>query len=100
MGLRHPTTYHYHSLVQRKLKFSLTFATLAALFICLAVPGHAQQIAANQSPFNANAYRVGERLTYNVNYSQFVSAAHVEMLVAGRGTFFDREGIQLRAHVE
>src|SRR2546421_4254487 len=100
MSLRHATTCHYHSLVQRKLEFSLTFAKLAALIICLAGGGSAQPTAASQAPFNASAYRVGERLTYNVNYSQFVSAAHVELLVAGRDNFFGREGIQLSAHVE
>src|SRR2546423_12827001 len=100
MSLRHATTCHYHSLVQRKLEFSLTFAKLAALIICLAGAGSAQQTAASQAPFNANAYRVGERLTYNVNYSQFVSAAHVELFVAARGSFFGRDGIQVRAHVE
>jgi hypothetical protein len=45
-------------------------------------------------------YRVGERLTYNVSFSNFVDAAHVEMLVAEQGTFFTRDGLQLRAHVE
>ena len=100
MSLRHATTCHYHSLVQRKLEFSLTFAKLAALIICLAGAGSAQQTTTSQAPFDAAAYRVGERLTYNVNYSQFISAAHVELFVAGRDNFFGREGIQLRAHVE
>src|SRR6185369_17031184 len=50
--------------------------------------------------FNPAVYRLGERLTYNVNYSQFVSAAHIEMVVAVRGLFFERHGIQLKAHVE
>src|SRR3989440_4246382 len=100
MGLRHATTCHYHSQVHKKLESSLNFVRLAALIICLAGAGSAQQTAASQAPFNANAYRVGERLTYNVNYSQFVSAAHVELFVAGRDNFFGREGIQLRAHVE
>jgi len=54
---------------------------------------------ANQ-PFSPAPYRVGERLTYNVSFSNFISAAHVELLVAARGTFFGREGIQLKAHVE
>lgn len=51
-------------------------------------------------PFNPAVYRLGERLTYNVNYSQFISAAHIEMVVAGRGNFFEHDGIQLKAHVE
>ena len=59
-----------------------------------------QRIEATQAPFNAATYRVGERLTYDVSFSQFVSAAHVELLVAARGNFFARESIQLKAHVE
>ena len=50
--------------------------------------------------FSSSHYRVGERLTYNVSYSNFISAAHVELLVAARGIFFGRDGIQLKGHVE
>jgi uncharacterized protein DUF3108 len=45
-------------------------------------------------------YRVGERLTYNVSFSNFPSAAHVEVEVASHGNHFGRDAIQLRAHVE
>ena len=45
-------------------------------------------------------YRVGERLTYNVSFSNFPDAAHVEVEVASRGVHFGREAIELRAHVE
>lgn len=51
-------------------------------------------------PFSQTPYRVGERLTYNVSFSNFISAAHVELQVAARGSFLGREGVQLRAHVE
>ncbi len=51
-------------------------------------------------PFSPAPYKVGERLTYSVSFSSFVSAAHVEMLVAGRGTLSGREGLMLKAHVE
>ena len=51
-------------------------------------------------PFSQAAYRTGERLTYNVSYSNIISAAHVELQVGARSVFFGREGIQLRAHVE
>jgi hypothetical protein len=51
-------------------------------------------------PFNSAPYRVGERLTYNVSFSNFNTAAHVELLVGARGNFFNRDGLQLRAHVE
>ncbi len=50
--------------------------------------------------FNASPYRIGERLTYNVSFSNFNSAAHIEIQVAARGQFFNRDAIQLRAHVE
>lgn len=84
-----------------KLKFSLKLAQLTALLVSLTCTIAAQQKSeAAPAPFSPAAYRVGERLTYNVDFSHFVSAAHVELLVAGRGTFFNREGIQLRAHVE
>ncbi len=50
--------------------------------------------------FSPGPYRVGEHLTYNVSYSNFVSAGHVELLVAARGTFYGRDGLQLKGHVE
>jgi Protein of unknown function (DUF3108) len=99
--LRSAATYHYHSKVHPKLSFSLKLVQLIALVVSLSCTIAAQQKSeAIQAPFNEAAYRVGERLTYNVDFSHFVSAAHVELLVAARGTFFDRDGIQLRAHVE
>ena len=52
------------------------------------------------APLSRTPYQVGELLTYNVTFSNFVDAAHVQLLVAERGTFFAREGLQLRAHVE
>jgi hypothetical protein len=52
------------------------------------------------APFSKTPYQVGELLTYNVTFSNFVDAAHVQLLVAERGTFFTRDGLQLRAHVE
>jgi hypothetical protein len=50
--------------------------------------------------FSPSPYRVGEKLTYNVSFSNFPSAAHVEVEVVSHGTHFGREAIQLRAHVE
>ena len=84
-----------------QLNFSLKLAQLLALLVSLTCTIAAQQKSdATQAPFNEAAYRVGERLTYNVDFSHFVSAAHVELFVAGRGNFYNRHGIQLRAHVE
>jgi hypothetical protein len=101
MSLRPGTTYPYHPAVRLNLKSSLTVAACLALILLLtgAAAAQTKNVTAPLS-FNPAVYRVGERLTYNVNYSQFVSAAHVEMVVAGRGIFFDQDGIQLKAHVE
>ncbi len=78
-------------------------AVLAA-FMWLLVVNAVGQDSANMSAvrgsFSPSPYRVGERLSYNVSFSNFPTAAHVELVIAGRGTYFAREGIELRAHVE
>lgn len=51
-------------------------------------------------PFSPAPYRVGERLTYDISFSNFISAAHVEIRVVALGTFFGREAVLLRGHVE
>jgi hypothetical protein len=82
---------------------SLKFATACLLLVlgAFVLLSSAQQTGDLASqPFSPAPYRVGERLTYNVSFSNFISAAHVEFLVAARGTFFGREGIQLKGHVE
>ena len=68
------------------------FLPLLLLLLCLPVRA---QTGGNA----AGAYRDGERLSYNVSFSNFPTAAHAEMQVVGRGNFFGREGIELRAHV-
>lgn len=82
---------------------SLKFATscLLVLLAAFVLSSSAQQADTQATqPFSPAPYRVGERLTYNVSFSSFISAAHVELLVAGHGTFFGRDGIQLKGHVE
>ena len=59
-----------------------------------------ERAAVAGSPFSQAPYRVGERLTYTVSFSNFQTAAHVETSVTGRGQYFGREGIELRARVE
>jgi hypothetical protein len=76
-------------------------STLAILVFALISPLFAQgNGGVSPIPFSQSPYRVGERLTYNVSYSNFPSAAHVEVEVVSRGTHFGREAVQLRAHVE
>jgi uncharacterized protein DUF3108 len=80
-------------------RLKLAAACLLLVLGALALPSHAQSDVVSQSSLPA-PYRVGERLTFNVSFSNFISAAHVELLVAARGKFFGRDGIQLRGHVE
>src|SRR6185503_4717158 len=101
MSLRPAVNCPYHSKVRLKLTFPRKSACLAALLFSLISPTGAQQKPEPAPPpFNPAIYRVGERLTYDVSFAHFVSAAHVELSVAGRGRYFDRDGIELRAHVE
>jgi len=82
------------------LKFVVIFSSFF-LLLALVLPAPAQRKGEIVSiPSSAAPYRVGERLTYNVSFSNFISAAHAEFQVVARGTFFGREGIQLRSHIE
>ena len=74
---------------------------LTVLFLALVFPIFAQQMdGISAQGFSSSPYRVGERLTYNVAFSNFPSAAHVEVEVLSRGMHFGRDAVQLRAHVE
>jgi hypothetical protein len=76
-------------------------STLLILFLALVFPLFAQETnGVGAQGFSSAPYRVGERLTYNVAFSNFPSAAHVEVEVASRGMHFGRDAVQLRAHVE
>jgi hypothetical protein len=82
-------------------RYLIIIAGCLMTLLVLAQPLSAQRTdEAASLPLSATPYQVGELLTYNVSFSNFVDAAHVEIHVAERGTYFTRDGIQLRAHVE
>jgi Protein of unknown function (DUF3108) len=75
--------------------------TLLILFLASFFPVFAQdENGAGAVPFSSVPYKVGERLTYIVSYSNFPSAAHVEVQVVSRGNYYGRDAVQLRGHVE
>ena len=74
-------------------------STLTILFLALIFPVFAQN-GGGAHQFSQAPYQIGERLTYNVSYSNFPSAAHAEFHIVSRGVHFDRDAIQLRAHVQ
>ena len=83
--------------MKRLLRIGLALLITLPLASSLAAQ---QKDEVTEVPFSKTPYQVGEHLTYHVSFSSFVDAAHVELFVADRGTFFTREGLQLRAHVE
>lgn len=78
----------------------LLTAALVALCLCAGARGQQGRVDTSNAPLSQAPYRVGEHLTYTVSFSNFPTAAHVEMLVAGRSQLNGREGVELRAHVE
>jgi hypothetical protein len=94
---------NYDSKVTQRLKVAAAWQSIAIALVlgAFALPSSAQSPTEGVSqPFFSAPYKVGERLTFNISFSNFISAAHVELLVAARGTFFGREGIQLKGHIE
>lgn len=72
-----------------------------SIFIVLLLALVSPVVAQNGAhAFSQAPYRIGERLTYNISYSNFPSAAHAAFEVVQRGVFHGRDAIQLRAHVE
>lgn len=98
-------------LLHRRHRLLLPAAfTILFLLLTLPVSLSAQQtsstapaaVAASgaSGEFSRAPYQAGEKLTYNVSFSNFSSAGHVELFNAGRGRFFNREGVELRARVQ
>ena len=86
--------------MNRSLKLPF-ISTITILLLALVFPLFAQETdGVSAQGFSSSPYRVGEKLTYNVSFSNFPSAAHVEVEVVSRGMHFGRDAIQLRAHVE
>lgn len=72
---------------------------LAIILLALSVPVFAQN-GGRTFPFSQTPYQIGERLTYNVAYANFPSAAHAELEIVSRGNHHGRDAIHIRAHVE
>jgi Protein of unknown function (DUF3108) len=47
-------------------------------------------------PSTGSPLRIGEKLTFNVSWSNFVTAGRLEAELVSQGAFFDRSGYQLR----
>jgi hypothetical protein len=88
---------------ERLLRRTRLTNTLALIILSLALAASFNTPPPARAQTNQTAVtrlRVGEKLTYSVSFSNFPNAAHLELFVAGRGSYFGRDGIELRAHVE
>jgi len=75
--------------------------SLPILLFALSFPVFAQEgNGASSQPFSTAPYKVGEHLTYDISFSNFMSVAHVEVQVMSKGVFEGRDSIQLRAHAQ
>ena len=86
--------------VNQRLKPLVVFSSFVLLAALAVSWGSRVATGQGSQPFSSAPYRVGERLTYNVSFSNFISAAHIELLVAARGNFFGRDALQLKGHIE
>lgn len=80
------------------LRAALFFAV--ALTAATATAQQQRKADITTAPYTSAVYQVGERLTYNVSYSQLPTAATVELSVVAAGTYENRSGVELRARVE
>lgn len=55
---------------------------------------------AASSNYDGSTLRVGERLTYNVTFSEFAVAGRIEMEIVEQGNFFGQDGYQIRTKGE
>jgi len=86
--------------VNVSLKLLAVFSSIL-LILALISPASAQRKNDPAAPgFSPAPYGVGERLTFNVSFSSFVSVAHVQLLVAARSTVGGRDAIEIHAHVQ
>jgi hypothetical protein len=74
---------------------------LPILFFALFLPVFGQENnSAQPVPFSIAPYKIGEHLTYDVSFSNFLSVAHVDLQVVSRGVYASRDSLELRAHAE
>jgi len=88
--------YRRHSLLQA----AFTFLFVSLVFSAFAFAQQTPDGGGAAGGFSPAPYQAGEKLTYNVSFSNFSDAGHIELFNAGRGRFFDRDGFELRARVQ
>jgi hypothetical protein len=88
-----------HRLLQAAFTFLFASLSFSAPVVAQQTSSDAAAVVA-PGEFSPAPYLAGEKLTYNISFSNFSSAGHIELFNAGRGRFFDREGFELRARVQ
>ena len=86
--------YTYYS---RPAKRFVLIAAFFAVFVCQNV------LAQNALPspsLPTSAFRIGERLTYNISFERFNNAGYAEIYVVSRGRLADRDAVELRSKLK
>ena len=81
---------------------ALIFA--AALLIAVSAGFFYNQVAAQTAPpvqsAASTAFRIGERLTYNISLDRFANAGYAETYVVSRGKISGRDAVELRSKIK
>lgn len=92
------------NLIRRSHFLRLTaICVLTAAFVQFFI---SQRISAQNPPINAApplstpAFRIGERLTYNISFEKFNNAGYAEIYVVSRGKLADRDAVELRSKLK
>lgn len=89
----------------RRLDRRLIYASILLLVLTLTVFYNLQTTSAQiqvkvQPPLAPTAFRVGERLTYNVSFERFNNAAYAEIYTVSRGKLGERDAVELRSKIK
>lgn len=78
------------SIIKQVSRSILFFTAVASGLLCANVSAQAPNA-------DANGFRIGERLTYNVSVGGYRNAAYAELYTVSRGRIGDKDAIELRA---
>lgn len=77
----------------------IKFSSRLVLCVSIAVYGLllCSKVAAQAPVADANGFRIGERLTYNISIGVYRNAAYAELYTVSRGRLGDKDAIEMRA---
>jgi len=83
----------------RLIYVSVLFSVLALTVLYNFQIASAQNIIKAQT-LSPTAFRIGERLTYNISFERFNNAAYAEIYAVSRGKLGERDAVELRSKIK